>query len=286
MDKRRGFAPLEVRTGGGHGGSPGLFPTGFTLLELLVVVSIAALLTSILVPALNKAKTQAKDLLGASRLHELGGIWQMYTDENDGKFMERGCGDSEGAVTWFHSIGDYYSDPELLLCPLAVKTREEGERTPYAAWDKIIDSNDYYRGSYGINLWVSNGAGIGATECPDSVGENFESLCWRTPSVRGASYGPLILCSQWKDMQPYPWDAPPEYEWDKWTSGPTNEMRRVCIKRHSPYHVRVLYLDLSVDKKTIKEVWRLRWHKEWPPDYPLPIWEDEAPWMEGVPDPD
>lgn len=286
MNKRTGFAPLEVRAEGGPGDSPGLFPRGFTLLELLVVIAIVALLTSILVPALNKAKATTKDLLCTSRLRELGSIWKMYTNDNDGRFMERGCGSSHGAVTWFHSIRGYYSNLEMLVCPLAVKTHQEGGRNPYAAWDDITDFGVYYRGSYGINLWVSNGAGIGAIECPDSVGENFESWCWRTPSVKGASYAPLVLCSQWKDIQPYPEDAPPQHEWDIWTSGPTNEMRRVCIKRHSPYHVQVLFLDFSVDERTIKEVWRLRWHKEWPPDYPLPVWEVEAPWMADVPEPD
>ena len=98
----------------------------------------------------------------------------------------------------------------------------------------ITDFGVYYRGSYRINLWVSNGAGIGATECPNSVGENFESWCWRTPSVKGASYAPLVLCNQWKDMQPYPEDAPPQHKWDIWTSGPTNEKLR-CKLTTTPY---------------------------------------------------
>jgi prepilin-type processing-associated H-X9-DG protein len=59
-------------------------------------------------------------------------------------------------------------------------------------------------------------------------------------------------------------------------------MKRPCIKRHSPYNINMLFLDWSVQSKTIKQLWRLKWHKEWPADDPLPIWPD---WMSDVPDP-
>ncbi len=56
---------------------------GFTLIELLVVVSIIALLVSILLPALSKAREQAKKAVCGTQLSQLGkGVYE-YAVEND-----------------------------------------------------------------------------------------------------------------------------------------------------------------------------------------------------------
>ena len=50
----------------------------FTLIELLVVIAIIALLLSIIVPAIRKAKEQAKLTICMSNMRQLGFIFQMY----------------------------------------------------------------------------------------------------------------------------------------------------------------------------------------------------------------
>jgi hypothetical protein len=84
------------------------------------------------------------------------------------------------------------------------------------------------------------------------------------------------------NMQCYPVDQPLPYETDLWTPGPSNEIRRVVLKRHSPYYVNLAFVDFSVRRATIKEVWKLHWAKNWPTSYPLPVWPK---WMTDVPDP-
>ncbi|MFW6027954.1 MAG: type II secretion system protein [bacterium] len=57
---------------------------GFTLVELLVVISIIALLIALLLPALKTAREQARRIVCASNLRQLGTAAYVYTvDHND-----------------------------------------------------------------------------------------------------------------------------------------------------------------------------------------------------------
>ena len=55
----------------------------FTLVELLVVISIIALLLSILLPALNKAKEHAKLAVCMSNMKQLGYTFKVYMQDNE-----------------------------------------------------------------------------------------------------------------------------------------------------------------------------------------------------------
>ena len=59
---------------------------GFTLVELLVVIGIIALLISILLPALNKAREQAKRTACLSNLRSLAQLAHVYAAENRGRW--------------------------------------------------------------------------------------------------------------------------------------------------------------------------------------------------------
>ena len=82
----------------------------FTLIELLVVVSIIALLVSILLPALSRARAQAKQVVCLSQMQQIGLALQMYGHDNNdfvvsGRFHNGG--DWHSVNTWYSNLTPY-----------------------------------------------------------------------------------------------------------------------------------------------------------------------------------
>jgi prepilin-type N-terminal cleavage/methylation domain-containing protein/prepilin-type processing-associated H-X9-DG protein len=58
---------------------------GFTLIELLVVIAIIALLLSIVMPSLKRAKESAMRIVCMNNLSQIALAWYLYAEDNDGQ---------------------------------------------------------------------------------------------------------------------------------------------------------------------------------------------------------
>lgn len=66
---------------------PGSKRGGFTLIELLVVIAIIAILASLLLPALARAKQRGKQVNELNAARQLMLAWQMHADDNDDQVL-------------------------------------------------------------------------------------------------------------------------------------------------------------------------------------------------------
>jgi len=87
---------------------------GFTLIEILVVISIISLLIGISVPALSRARGNARRTKCLSNVRQLGIALQMYVDSHGGRVPPR---DYDAGAVWVDRLEPCYKDRKLLRCP-------------------------------------------------------------------------------------------------------------------------------------------------------------------------
>ncbi len=220
---------------------------GFTLVELLVVVAIIALLVSILLPSLGRAKEQARMVSCMSNLKSLGLSFTFYATENNDWYP---AGSAYGGYyyeeyTWDSVLQPYYNNMGMLRCPSDKLLRD---------YSKLPAGKDGYPRSYAINVdvtwmgpsvygeglgyegnippfpwpgWVQKAASV--TDPSDTVllGEEWENMYWTSYGMAAGIYHVYCGCA----IMPYN------------LGGYNNEFRRVTYYHRDNDAANFLFCD-------------------------------------------
>ena len=243
-----------------------------------MVIAIIALLMAMLVPALEKARRQAQAVVCLSNVGQWGKIFALYAHDNEDRLPQSvpdvsvvGGDLTDQEAYWIVATLPYYKVKDIRQCPLApvegppVNDQRGGQYVSWGPFDPATIHNwwaDFDAGGYGLNEWCASPPGTIYWTYLET------KYAWEKITVRSASQVPLFLDCVYVGAAPRAGDTPlstdpaVRYRWSNaWGDWYVNAMRLFCIDRHEGA-INGVFLDLSARKIGLKELWTLKWHKE------------------------
>ena len=245
----------------------------FALIELLVVISVIALLMGILLPILGRVRKQAQSVRCQANLKHLGMAVAVYVAENEGVFPERPTVRELPRVSrvWEHLLDRMAMEDkqDIMLCPVAKQSPEKQAEfevpsgkasyahggTYHAWWYGGFQGTPEMRGSYGYNAYLYR-----FNEGRMTVIETRQNF-WPAPAeIENPSTVPMMLDSQWLEAgSERRREVPPPS--DNWALGTYDSSHfSSCINRHQG-GVNAVFADHSVREVGLKELWTLKWSR-------------------------
>lgn len=119
--------------------------SGFTLIEILVVIAIVALLTALLIPAFSSARESMRTTSCASNLKQIGLAISLYVNDNSGRYpliaQPTNC-------SWVDTVFPYAKSVAIFQCP----STDHGEYVPGCGPEEAIGNDllqkNGFNGSY------------------------------------------------------------------------------------------------------------------------------------------
>lgn len=164
----------------------------FTLIELIVVISIIAILASLLLPGLAKARNKAKEIKCLSNLKQIGNGMFLYIDGYNGCFVKEDSSSNEGLY-----MGK-------ALCPiLNIKRPTDGEETLYLktpaekkyylhknalVFHCPMETSMRYNHSYGYNRYLSRTTSVSAYSKMIKIKSPSNTFLWQDAHHHSLGY--------------------------------------------------------------------------------------------------
>ncbi len=92
----------------------------FTLLELLVVISVIAVLAGLLIPVIGMVRVMVRDAKCGNNLQQIATAFEAYKSENNDQFPDHMIGDPSNAANTSNLVslgGPLTGTPKVFLCP-------------------------------------------------------------------------------------------------------------------------------------------------------------------------
>lgn len=124
--------------------------SGFSLPELLVVITTISTLMAIMLPSLGRAREQARRIACASNLKQLGFGLKMYAMENDGQYpTEKFCGNPQSILVQ-SLFPNYLPNRNIYYCPSATSIELYAQSDEYGGpgGDSVINTDENWQRFY------------------------------------------------------------------------------------------------------------------------------------------